>query len=239
MCPCPRARAEQVAPELIVQLAQFVEYEADLCPEYDTDRIILNPRHGVLERVYYALENVLTAAFEGFALPFVSLPVPGRGVREPDIAWWSPANHTTVEEISNLDAPKYTYPNLWCELFWGEVASDRSTSLVKIRDVAIPTCGATCAILAIGLQGDNWDAIRQSKAEYEQRAPAGTVEAERVYGGRPAEPPYVGFWPAGSRYEDAEWYRVEWGRHLTIRLPNGDDEASFVFSLDRILQAYR
>jgi hypothetical protein len=48
----------------------------------------------------------------------------------------------------------------------------------------------------------------------------------------------VGYWPAGSRYEDAKWYRVEWGRYVTLQLPDGDGDVPLVLSMDRILEVY-
>ena len=52
-------------------------------------------------------------------------------------------------------------------------------------------------------------------------APGAVVAAQRVVAGRPrVSPPYVGYWPAGAAYAQAQWYVVHRDRTVIIAIPN-------------------
>ena len=110
---------------------------------------------------------------------------------------------------------------------------DRDIALTKIQNNAIPACGATCAMLIVVLQ-------RQSTPKHRLRIgkaiAAGTLTAAPQLAGQPLSAPFVGYWPAGATFTQAQWYTVCRNQSISINIPNVT--APFALNLNTIVDLY-
>ena len=65
---------------------------------------------------------------------------------------------------------------------------------------------------------------------------AGALTAAPQLLGRPLSAPYVGYWPAGATFAQAQWYAVH--RNHSISIPIPGVPAPFVLDLNAIVDAY-
>jgi hypothetical protein len=65
---------------------------------------------------------------------------------------------------------------------------------------------------------------------------AGALTAAPLLPGRPLAAPYVGYWPAGAAYTQAQWYAVYRNHSISIVIPGVP--APFVLDFNAIVDAY-
>jgi hypothetical protein len=158
------------------------------------------------------------------------LPI-GNRTKAPDVVFWR--NGPTDEQLLHplAQASLCPLPNLWIELFIN-VTEDRSKALDKIRDFVIPNCGATCAVLAIGIPSAFTEAMRRRIRKSEPTIEP-TTPAEVEEGGRPLASPYVGYWPLDTTFVDGRWYRIQKNRHIEVVVAN---DFTFRFEFNSIIR---
>ena len=214
----------QVPPAFIAELGRVVERELGVLPEQACDFLIIKaPQSGTKGEISLELGAALKAW--GGAGTKTSLDVilyVGPHQRAPDVAFWSVA--PTRQQFNNPLANHCPPPNLWLELFYND--RDRDEALTKIQNDVIPTCGATCCIVAIGLQRQATNAMINRLGA--AAAPGVAAVAAAPLLGRPHLAPYVGVWAPNTQYENAQWYVLQHGRYVDLVIP----QAGAAFRLD-------
>jgi hypothetical protein len=159
----------------------------------------------------------------------VILPIGGQA-RAPDVAFWRnrPAAEQRLHPLAQ--ASLSLLPNLWIEVFFNKT-DDRTMAMDKIRDCVIPNCGATCAVLAIGIPSSSTEAMHRRIGVNEPPIEP-TIPAE-VEEGRPRNSPYVGYWPLGTAFEEGRWYRIRKNHHLEVVVTN---DFTFRFEFNSIIK---
>ena len=144
--------------------------------------------------------------------------------RAPDVSFWSQV--PTSEQRGQPLVFNCPPPNMWIEICHND-GKDFTDAMQKIELDVLPHCGGTCSVLAISLPRLVSDAVKALAGFYE---PDGESVAAHALPARPADGFYVGYWPPGTAFQDAQWYSVRKNSYIDVAVPGKQVSFRFHFS---------
>lgn len=216
------------------KLRNYLESVMDYRCEYDAGRLILKTPQSAVKSImagelFHAIK--IYGGSTSCAAQDTLLSVSDLSERAPDVCFWS--IKPTSQQLNNTISERCPLPNLWVEIFYNN-PKDRNAALNKIRDVVLPTCSESCAIVAIGLTSKVTQRML-GRIGYNDPINSNSAHAEEVVE-PPRVAPYLAYWQSNSSYDRARWFKISRNQHVDIAIPG--KTVSFRLEFNVLIDAY-